>query len=563
MQSLPNHLQKYVVKQNYEKYTPLDQAVWRYVLRQLKNFLTKHAHESYLDGLEKTGIDVEQIPRIENVSAHLEKFGWRAVPVSGFIPPAAFMELQSLNVLPIASDMRSIDHLLYTPAPDIVHEAAGHAPIIANTEYSDYLKQYAQIAKKAILSKQDLEQYQAIRELSDIKENPSSTALEISAAEEKLKHVMNETAFISEAAELSRMNWWTAEYGLVGQVDSAKIFGAGLLSSIGESKWCLSDKVKKIPLTLDCVKQSYDITEPQPQLFVAQNFKDLSRVLDELAETMAFRKGGSIALDKAVQAATVNTVQFENGLQISGVLKSYRRAADESIAYVQFEGPTQLCLSDKEIAGHDSKYHQHGYGTPVGTIQNLNFAALEVQADNELTYESGISVRGRLDQIKKLSDKAVILTFSQATCEWNGEKLFLPEWGLYDILLVNQVTSVFGGPADRAAYGDFDDFIAARVQETRYTDEQKKRFTDYQKVRSFREYKAATADEFKELFLKISQEMPNEWLLYVELLEIGYQRNYDVGFLKLVEFHLSTLQKKNDEIKSLIEEGIRLAHAKY
>lgn len=127
--NLPFHLKKYIVEQDYDKYTSRDHAVWRYILRQLKNFLGTHAHESYLAGLEKTGIEIEQIPRIENISAHLEKFGWRALPVSGFIPPAAFMELQSLNILPIASDMRSLDHLLYTPAPDIVHEAAGHAPI--------------------------------------------------------------------------------------------------------------------------------------------------------------------------------------------------------------------------------------------------------------------------------------------------------------------------------------------------------------------------------------------------------------------------------------------------
>lgn len=134
-QFLPEHLKKYIVEQNYDRYTPLDQAVWRYCLRQLKKFLSVHGHESYLTGLEKTGIDVESIPKISDMSEKLQKFGWRALPVSGFIPPAAFMELQSLSILPIASDMRSIDHLLYTPAPDIVHEAAGHAPIIVDPEY--------------------------------------------------------------------------------------------------------------------------------------------------------------------------------------------------------------------------------------------------------------------------------------------------------------------------------------------------------------------------------------------------------------------------------------------
>ncbi|HWU42648.1 MAG TPA: hypothetical protein VN132_04385, partial [Bdellovibrio sp.] len=70
---LPPHLRKYVVEQHYEKYTPIDQAVWRYILRQLRAFLSEHAHECYLDGLKKTGIDVETIPHIEHVSEELQK----------------------------------------------------------------------------------------------------------------------------------------------------------------------------------------------------------------------------------------------------------------------------------------------------------------------------------------------------------------------------------------------------------------------------------------------------------------------------------------------------------
>ncbi len=563
MQALPNHLKKYVVEQNYEKYTPLDQAVWRYVLRQLTNFLSKHAHASYLDGMKKTGIEVEQIPRIENVSQHLEKFGWTAVPVSGFIPPAAFMELQSLSVLPIASDMRSIDHLLYTPAPDIVHEAAGHAPIIANEEYAQYLKQYAQVAKKAILSKQDLKLYEAIRELSDIKENPSSSADKIQLAEERLKQVTAEITFVSEATELSRMNWWTAEYGLVGDLSSAKIFGAGLLSSVGESKWCLSDKVKKNALTLDCVKQTYDITEPQPQLFVAKDFTQLGHVLEELAETMAFRIGGKSALDKAVQAETVNTVEFENKLQISGVLKKYLTAPDNSIAYLQFEGPTQLCYKDSEVPGHDSKFHSHGYGTPLGVIKDFDLNKLMLNEQVQLHYVSGVQVKGILIKVHKLASDAVILTLENANCTMGSEKLFLPEWGFYDIAVAQSVASVFGGPADRAAYGDIDDFVATRVQAPQYSDQQRKLFSFYQKVRTLRENSNSSLEDLNELFFKLSQEASQEWLLFVELVEIGYKRNYDPGFLKLIEFHLSTIGKKSDETKELIEEGLRLAHAKY
>ena len=149
---LPEHLKKYIVEQDEAKYTPIDQACWRYVMRQLRDFLCIYAHESYIDGLTQTGISTESIPQISEISSHLEKFGWRALPVSGFIPPAAFMELQALSVLPIASDMRTLGHIKYTPAPDIVHEAAGHAPLLANKEFSDYL-QNSYLIEKYKLSK--------------------------------------------------------------------------------------------------------------------------------------------------------------------------------------------------------------------------------------------------------------------------------------------------------------------------------------------------------------------------------------------------------------------------
>ncbi|MFN8944649.1 MAG: aromatic amino acid hydroxylase, partial [Pseudobdellovibrionaceae bacterium] len=259
MTELPSYLKRYIVIQNQDRYTPLDQAVWRYILRQLKSYLGQHAHESYLDGLSQTGISTEKIPLIKDISERLSKFGWRALPVSGFIPPAAFMELQSLGILPIASDMRTLDHLLYTPAPDIVHEAAGHAPLLVNKNYSNYLKEYAQIAKKALISKEDMNVYRAIRDLSDIKENPNSTDQDIATAEKNLTAANSAITHVSEAALLSRMNWWTAEYGLIGDLNSPKIIGAGLLSSVGESELFLSDSVKKIPLSIDCLNYYYDI----------------------------------------------------------------------------------------------------------------------------------------------------------------------------------------------------------------------------------------------------------------------------------------------------------------
>jgi phenylalanine-4-hydroxylase len=560
MQHLPEHLKKYIVEQDYQSYTAQDHAVWRYILRQLKSYLGRHAHQSYLEGLEKTGITIDSIPRIQDISSHLEKFGWRALPVSGFIPPAAFMELQSHSILPIASDMRSIDHLLYTPAPDIVHEAAGHAPIIADPEYAAYLKQYAQIAKKALISKEDLELYKAIRELSDIKESPSSTAAEIEAAELKLTQTSNAMTFVSEASELSRMNWWTAEYGLIGDLQTPRIFGAGLLSSVGESQWCLSDQVKKISLTVECIKQSYDITEPQPQLFVARDFHHLSQILEEFSETMAYRHGGVDGLIKALRAETVNTIQFDNNLQISGILKSFKMNAQKQLAYIQLNGPSQISYADFQIVGHGKDYHQQGYGTPVGIPRNFNSENLKIGEPCELQYESGVTVKGILTKMITLASDAHLLTLEEATCMFQREILFKPEWGAFDVVIAKNVTSVFGGPADRMTYGEVEDFVASRVNKPHYTEHQLRKFSLYQKLSDMRDLKSLSRDSISQIFVELKEKTPEEWLLFLELYELADSINAS-NEAQLIQNELNLLAKQNPAIASQILEGIKLADA--
>ncbi len=559
MEQLPLHLRKYIVQQNYEKYTSLDHAVWRYVLRQLRHFLKKNAHSCYLDGLEKTGIDIEKIPSIDSISEKLKAFGWRALPVSGFIPPAAFMELQSLGVLPIASDMRSINHLEYTPAPDIVHEAAGHAPILIQPEYAEYLRQYAQVAKKSILSKQDLDQYEAIRNLSDLKENPNSTSEQIKMAENKLSEVTKNITYISEAAELSRMNWWTAEYGLIGDIKNPKLFGAGLLSSIAESNWCLSDKVKKIPLTLDCIKQTYDITEPQPQLFVAKDFKNLVDVLEQMANTMAFKTGGVSGLDKAIKAESVNTVQLDSGIQISGLLSKYFLSEKAEISYLQFTGPTQISFQDKQLVGHDKSYHLHGYGTPVGELKNNKFGDLKVAEHYKLEYSTGAEVIGTVEKILHVSGIVKIITLNNAKATLNGQILFQPEWGLYDIVVGSHVPSVFGGPADRVAYGETDDFVATKINPVSYTEKQKSLFAIYQSVRDLRSKPELVKQNLENILTKVKAEADTEWLLFIEMLEIGKKHNMTETEKEILQ-HLRNLKKTNQKIAGFIDDGLSLSH---
>jgi len=298
--NIPNHLQQYIVDQEYERYTNIDHKVWSFIMDISVPFFKNYAHHSYVEGLKKTGITFDRIPLIEDMNEKMSKIGWGAVPVRGFIPPWAFMEFQSLGILPIACDMRSSEHLTYTPAPDIVHESAGHSPIIINEEYAHFLKEYGRIASNAVFSKEDERIYYAIRKLSDIKEDRNSSKEDINQAEEELKNAKKNQSNPSEATLLSRLHWWTVEYGLIGLLENPKIYGAGLLSSVGESQNCFKNNVKKIPLSIDCIDYNYDITEQQPQLFVVENFSKLTDVLHEFEKNMAYKKTDSSETDKII-----------------------------------------------------------------------------------------------------------------------------------------------------------------------------------------------------------------------------------------------------------------------
>jgi phenylalanine-4-hydroxylase len=285
---------------------------------------------------------------------------------------------------------------------------------------------------------------------------------------------------------------------------------------------------------------------------------------------MAYKTGGIAGLTKAVQAESINSVEFENGLQISGVLKKFfvedeskTNAEGKKVSYLQFNGPTQISFNNKQINGHGKDYHAQGYGTPVGGIKNFELNDLKTGTVTELHYESGVKVKGTLKNILRLSDKAVILTFENATCDYNGEILFQPEWGAYDIVLANEVTSVFGGPADRGAYGAVDDFVASRVPTPKYSDQQLKLFKDYQAVRDLRTSGNFTQESVTKLFSEFKNEVPNEWLLFLELLEMAVKKNFSQDLIQNLDSHLQSLAKKNETVNINITSGLKLAYEKF
>ena len=345
--NLPLHLRKYIVPQVYEKYTPVDHAVWRYVMRQNYSYLKNVAYYPYIPGLKKAGLTIEKIPSLQEINDALTLIGWGAVTVDGFIPPAAFMEFQAYRVLVIAADIRQLEHIEYTSAPDIIHESAGHAPIISDTKYNQYLSYLGSIGTKALFSSKDYALYESIRALSILKEMPNVDEKELADAEALVLYNQQNLGAPSEMALLSRLQWWTVEYGLIGSLDQPKIYGAGLLSSIGESASCMDPKIKKIEYTIDALTYGYDITKEQPQLFVTPTFQNLIDVLEHFESTMAYRVGGLESVSKAIECKNICTAVFSSGLQVSGVFSKVYTDAHDAIKYINTVGPSSLAFKDQ------------------------------------------------------------------------------------------------------------------------------------------------------------------------------------------------------------------------
>ncbi|QDW23798.1 aromatic amino acid hydroxylase [Pedobacter sp. KBS0701] len=567
---LPNHLKQFIVDQNYEKYTPIDQAVWRYVMRQNYSYLKNVAYYPYIKGLQRAGLSIEYIPDLQTMNDNLGKIGWGAVTVDGFIPPAAFMEYQAYRVLVIAADIRQINHIEYTPAPDIIHESAGHAPIIADTDYNNYLSYFGSIGAKAMFSAKDFELYEAIRKLSILKEAVNADEFAIAGAEKELRYISENMGEPSEMALLGRLHWWTVEYGLIGTLENPKIYGAGLLSSIGESATCMQRDVVKLWYNIDTINYAYDITKPQPQLFVTETFQNLIDVLEEFANTMAFRKGGSESIMKAIACKNVATAVYSSGLQVSGVFTDIGINANDEVTFIKTTGPSALAFSGKQLAGHGKDYHADGFSSPVGRLKGAekpfeDYSPSELQSLNiikgektELTFESGIKVVGIVKDIITEKSKLILIAFNDCTVtENNGNMLFKPEWGIYDMAIGETIVSVFNGAADKDAYEEITLISKEKTYKITYDDKTLKLHGLYQTVRAIRE-NGENLDQLGEIFLQLKTNHRQDWLCALEILEIIYHKKIYHQLEKEIQVYLEIKAGKELDHTKLINDGLHV-----
>lgn len=340
-----------------------------------------------------------------------------------------------------------------------------------------------------------------------------------------------------------------------------------------ESFHCFDSKVKKIPFALDCVDMTYDITRPQPQLYVTPDFASLTRVLDDLGATMAFRRGGKEGLSKAQKAGTVTTTVFESEIQISGVLAGVipTNSGDPhgEPCYLQFKGPTQLSHGGREIANQGPSYHREGFGTPLGKIKGSGKSPADLTESEfksgRIEFESGVIVEGKY--LSKLSrdGKTLIASFEQCTVKKGSQILFSPDWGTFDMACGERAVSVHAGAADikryLAATGGFKQ-VPGRPK-TNLTAENRDLNDLYGRVRKVREdigskpslsYQA----ELESIHASLEKKYPDDWLLRFELLELSNDNQLNLICEKTLRHRLTKIAATDKDRAEMIGRGLEL-----
>ena len=250
------------IHQPFEQYSEENHEAWRRLYDRMEERWHRYANDRFLQGISKLCLDPKRVPRLEDVNKFMAPLtGFRAKPVSGYVPAFLFFDCLRNREFPTTITIRDGSTLDYLPEPDIFHDIAGHVPMHTDKAFADALVRFGDCARTAA---------QIVAEIKDEKE--------------KVRRVT------SVFKALARFFWFTVEFGLMrgrnpGEV---KVYGSGLLSSFGEIAHSVdSPDVQRFPIQLEwVVNQYFEIDHYQPLLFVVDSFDHLFHLVGELERWM-------------------------------------------------------------------------------------------------------------------------------------------------------------------------------------------------------------------------------------------------------------------------------------
>jgi phenylalanine-4-hydroxylase len=222
------------------RYTEEEERIWREVAPQLGALHEAHASRIYLDAKHALRISEDHIPQLRDVSARLERESrMHLVPAEGPIPYKTFYSYIAERGFPVTQFIRHGSKPEFTPEPDMIHDCLGHVPPLVNHDYAELLTTIGRAAVRVATG----------------------------------DHVL----------ALKRLSWFSIEFGLIEEEGRTKVFGAGILSSIGEIPFSLSPNVERRPFVTDeVIETDYDPSRMQDLLFVIPSFAFLRQEVERL-----------------------------------------------------------------------------------------------------------------------------------------------------------------------------------------------------------------------------------------------------------------------------------------
>ena len=231
------------MQQVHENYTPEDHLVWKILFeRQIEN-INFHATEAYIKGLKIIDFQSTRIPNFQKVNKILaELTGWELVAVEGIVDDRLFFEWLAAKKFPATTWLRKMSELDYLEEPDMFHDVFAHVPLLTNQPFVDFLEQLAKIA---------------------------------------LQYIDNDWAI----QLISRIYWFTVEFGLIEESGKLKIYGAGILSSAGETKFSVSQKPIHHICDIECMLNTgYRKDHFQEEYFVIDSFQTLFDSIEQIKD---------------------------------------------------------------------------------------------------------------------------------------------------------------------------------------------------------------------------------------------------------------------------------------
>jgi len=238
-------LTKLTIQQHWDRYTAGDHEVWGLMFEKRMTQLSRDGSHVFLKGADTIRLSGSEVPRLSEVNRFLAPLtGWSSVAVPGYIPARCFFAFLAARQFPTTVTVRSKAKLEYLPEPDIIHDVFGHVPLHTNPDFSDFLQTYG---KAALLT-----------------DDPVHTE------------------------RLSRLFWFTVEFGLIHEDGRTKLYGSGLISSEGEGHHALySAEVERRPFDLETICNTpFEIHHYQPILYVLDSFDQLSDAMRTYANRL-------------------------------------------------------------------------------------------------------------------------------------------------------------------------------------------------------------------------------------------------------------------------------------